>query len=87
MSLIMHRCTNCGHPDYRRHRNDDGTLGRCDCGCRCTPGPSELAPTWDTAGRRVESIAEPGTKAGRSNGIKTCGCDDCKALFTKLTAA
>lgn len=87
MSLIMHRCTDCGHPDYRRPVEGAGRRAVCDgsCSCRCTPGAPELAPTFDLAGQRVERVIKPGDKLYA--GLTMCGCKACKALYAELTGA
>ncbi len=86
MSLITHRCTNCGHPDY--WRLDRGETEHCAdsrCACRCAPGVPEVAPTFDLAGQPVERITQPGERTGF--GVRTCGCKACKALYAELTGA
>lgn len=83
MALITHLCTRCGHPDYRRDLRS-AAPGPCTCGCRCTPGAPEVRPTWDTAGRRVERIMQPGE--AMCPGVVTCRCQACKDLHTQLTA-
>lgn len=79
MSLITHRCTTCGHPDYwRLERQQD----RCpQCNCRCTPGE----PTFDLAGQPVEAITKPGAKTGF--GVSTHNCERCRELYAELTGA
>lgn len=64
----------------------------CACGCTCSLGPPETAPTWDIHCRPVERIAPPGVKLAGEGAIKggfaivTCGCADCKALYAQLTS-
>jgi hypothetical protein len=86
MSLITHRCATCGHPDFWRLALTSNERCPADrCGCRCTPGEPELAPTFDLAGRPVERITEPSKRTGF--GVTTCSCDACKALYAELTGA
>jgi hypothetical protein len=82
MSLITHRCRNCGHPDY--WRGEAQTCPNRGCSCRCTPGPPEVTPTFDLAGQLVERMLEPGSKL---SGSRTCDCAACKALYAELTGA
>lgn len=87
MSLITHRCTNCGHPDFRRLAKTQGKE-ICDdagCGCRCIPGAPELVPTYGLDGQPVEKIVAPGAKTGF--GVATHDCKACKALYAELTGA
>lgn len=79
MALIIHRCA-CGHPDFFHLP----TAHPCtNCTCRALrPGPSELLPTFDSAGQPVETVTEPGAAWG--GGGKTCGCDDCRNLYTQM---
>lgn len=83
MSLITHRCTRCGHPDYWRQAAN----GPCSCGCACQPGEPEVRPTWDVASQRVQRIVKPGEKLGHGlAAIRLCGCKDCKALYEQQKA-
>jgi hypothetical protein len=95
MSLITHRCTKCGHPDFwqlgskldpNRCPGKQWGLGCRVCGRECTPGAPELVDTFDNTGKRVEQIVKPGDPAMRFD-IKTCGCDACVALYDELTGA
>lgn len=84
MSLITHRCTKCGHPDYWRSSTSGGCPGSCYCRT-CTPGAPELVPTFDLAARPVEKITPPGVKTGF--GVATHDCAACRALYDELTGA
>lgn len=84
MALIAHLCTRCAHPDIWRLPKTQCGNGPCSCQ-RCTPGPPQLRPTYDQAGRKVERIIKPGDDL--HPGVHTCGCAQCKALYEQLTAA
>lgn len=84
MSLITHRCTNCGHPDYWRLAKS-GNKEICECGCRCTPGEPELAQTFGLDGQPIERVIKPGDKL--TQGVPTHACAACKAKYDELTGA
>ena len=84
MSYIAHRCTKCGHPDSWRRATITGPEN-CSCGCRCTPGGSEVLPTWKPNGQPSEEVVPPGDRERLT--FPTCGCDSCKALHKQLTTA
>jgi hypothetical protein len=82
MSLIVHRC-DCGHVDIF-HTGPQCCAGRCRAGTHNPKyGPPEVIPTWNQAtGKRVEEIAEPGTKhAGFGIPLQLCGCDACREVY------
>lgn len=85
MSLITHRCTECGHPDFWRLGRPGELANQCsECGCRCAPGQPEVIPTFNLASQPVERIVPPGKPL--TAGVPTCGCAACKALHKQLTA-
>ena len=86
MSLITHRCTDCGHPDYWRLTRMGENKANCPadgCTCRCVPGAPQVVPTFDLAGRPVERVIKPGQPL--YTGVPTHNCDACKALYDELT--
>ncbi|KDN83450.1 hypothetical protein [Kitasatospora cheerisanensis] len=94
MAYIGHRCA-CGHLDVH-HRADSASREHCEAvgGVRCGKGcrkssTSILVPTFDLAGRRIETITEPGQWIGEGAGYSraACACDDCRALHAELTGA
>jgi hypothetical protein len=85
MALIMHRCAKCGHPDYFGSTVTDTGKRMCVCGCSCRPGKSEVAPTFDQTGARVERIAAPGQRLTDTTNVIPCGCKDCQALHAEFT--
>ena len=94
MAYIGHRC-GCGHTDLNHSRDAKKALctangGRsCGRGCRTNP-KSQVLPTWDHKGRPVERVVPPGeglaTPTG-NDGVRTCNCDSCKALYAELAPA
>lgn len=93
--FIGHRC-GCGHMDIH-HTVPKDPNGRRSCtakagtscgrGCRKNPR-SEVAPTFDCGGRRIERIVPPGERLaseGSSGTVATCDCDACQALYAELT--
>lgn len=92
MSLIIHRCTECGDPDFwhRDHQSSEPTV--CDglmCGShRFTGGPSELLPTYSDSGP-VTSIVTPGStwRGFGQKPVHACGCEKCKALHAEARGA
>lgn len=89
MSLIIHRCIVCEHPDIF-HRGTDCSYSQCHMG-RHKPqwGEPEILPTWkQETGEPVELIAEPGS-IFRGFGLMPadlCGCDACVALWGRSVA-
>ncbi|WP_055696530.1 hypothetical protein [Streptomyces silaceus] len=97
MAYIGHRC-DCGHSDLQ-HAEDgtSTTLGRCaaEYGVTCsrTCGPlnqSEVIPTFDCKGNRVERVIVPGEGLPSESGasiVKTCPCESCTALHEQVASA
>lgn len=88
MSLIIHRCSTCGHADIF-HNSNQCCAGHCSSGVHVPRyGEPELIPTRSQeTGELVEEIAEPGSKS-TSFGVlplELCGCDACTALYRELT--
>lgn len=92
MSLIVHRCTECGHPDIF-HRGNECSYAQCHVGRmgRHEPqwGEPEVLPTWRAeTGELVEQLAEPGS-VFRGFGLvpeELCGCEECRALWRSAAA-
>jgi hypothetical protein len=92
MSVIVHRCSVCGHPDYWARggtipagRRVDGKAVGADqirrCCTRATFGDPEIAPTWDADGQLETALIAPGEPA--PGGARACACDDCRALYER----
>lgn len=94
MSLIIHRCTACEHPDLFHNDTTDGNHESCSYGgCSARKhefGPPEVIPSWssDIKGRSelIEEIAEPGTGI-QGYPRKTCDCTPCRELYDRLSFA
>lgn len=89
MSLIIHRCVVCAHPD---HWHDDTTdrccWGHCQTGRHwLSPGPSEVLTTYTPHGDTVTRMEPPGSAfPGFGRGVvRLCGCTRCHALYASLT--
>jgi hypothetical protein len=90
MSLIIHRCAVCAHPDIYH----DGDRARSCCWTQChigphvmLPAPSELLTTYTPDGAAVARIEPPGTAFrgfGRGT-VDLCGCANCEALYASVT--
>lgn len=90
MSVIIHRCPDCGHKDLEHPDVPNGKNTCChgNCGCRAPrrtvaeSNPSEVIPTFNLDNSVNPIITTPGTAF---HGIvRTCACTDCKALCDKL---
>jgi hypothetical protein len=90
MSLLIHRCTHCGHPDYF-HKGSVGncSYGGCEKHCarpQLDPEP-EVIPTFKWDGRRsveVLEITPPGSGWGPANmPVKLCSCDRCWEVYNE----
>lgn len=87
MSLIVHRCIPCGHPDIF-HRNGECSYAQCHVGPRGRHEPQwgspEVLPTWRNGdGAPVDELVEPGSTF-RGFGqvpVELCGCDSCAAIY------
>lgn len=91
MSLIIHRCTKCEHPDiFHNPRDNSCSHNQCRHG-RHVPdwAEPEVLPTWRSdTGEPVEVVVEPGSTF-RGFGLvpqELCGCDDCRALWRSVAA-
>lgn len=90
MSVVIHRCKTCQHPDYYHN------LGSRECSynwcgqARHTfaPGPSEVIPTFDKRGQVQPVMHAPGTVMHQwGYGARPlCDCDSC-VLLAERTAA
>jgi hypothetical protein len=102
MSLIIHRCTTCGQPDYWHDAGGRRTAGdqvdgekvpaqrRRSCCRRSNWGPPETAPRWSTATyERITEVLQPGLVAAGVgvSAATSCNCDDCWALYRELTGS
>jgi len=89
MSLIIHRCTTCQHPDiwHGAHHEHICCFGHCRYGRHdAIPGPSERLGTYTPDGRAVTRLEPPGTRfAGFGRGtVNLCGCSQCWTLYARL---
>lgn len=89
MSLLVHRCTRCQHPDvwgFSYHGECSyGGCRTCSHG-RCTPDPEPvvLLTRHAATGEPNDVLVTPGGrwKTG-GNGIKTCDCGRCRQVFAE----
>ena len=81
---IIHRCE-CGYPEeYHPHVKAWTPWCKIDKAV-IRQQPSELIPTFDTAGRVVEDVTEPGTIwPGGHPKITTCACEACWNLYRAM---
>jgi len=90
MSLFAHTCTVCGHSDLQhivRSRTSEVDCGHGGCPCKRLDamGPSELIPTFDSDGRRVERVLRPGERfGGGMPSLSACACDECQLAYADL---
>lgn len=87
MSLIIHRCTICGHPDHWHGTDHTCCYGHCRFGRHdVRTGPSEAFTTYTPDGVTVARIEQPGTafRAFGRGAIDLCGCPSCRALYASL---
>jgi len=90
MSMIIHRCTTCQHPDQFHQSTEDGNHDGC-CYSLCealrhTFGPPELIPTWGADSQPQEDVIPPGTRV-RGYPHKTCDCTPCREFYDQLAYA
>lgn len=83
MSMIVHRCTVCDHPDIFK-RGNVCSHNQCKKGQhRPSYGPPEVIPTFDPLGAPIASITPPGSMW---NGWQElCGCEACRVLYDSLS--
>lgn len=92
MSMISHRCSKCGHLDIHGHNArgehipcSQGNCRVCTNGRHCDYGVPELVDTFDLKGNVQQDIIQPGQ--GHFQGIRPCGCADCRGLYESLATA
>lgn len=79
MSLLIHRCRSCGHPDYAHGYAPDCSYGNCRCTPDFDPEPERI-PTFHPTTHQVDDRpVEPG-KVWHQN-LKQCACDRCCELL------
>jgi hypothetical protein len=90
MTMIAHRCKNCGHLDIHGHGTrqvrkpcSQGYCRTCPPTRPCDYGTPEVLDTFDGAGNVQDSWIPPGS--GEPRGIETCGCGACAELYEVLT--
>lgn len=88
MTLIIHRCTVCAHPDLFHGTGNRCSHGTCGHGRHpLTPGPSEPLMTYGPTGAVITTLVQPGrrfTGFGRAP-ITTCSCADCWDVYRSIT--
>lgn len=88
MSLIIHRCDLCQHPDIWHDRlGDTCCFGQCRYGRHhLVAGPPEKLTTYTPDGAAVTRIEQPGNAfAGFGRGtVPLCGCVLCRSLYGSL---
>lgn len=100
MSILIHRCTRCGHPDIfagcRDWSNVVPQTRAADCshrwcrtcvgvGCVYDPEPEEI-PTWDSKTGALEPLRTPGSRMNSGGSVvPLCDCEECHAAYTAIT--
>jgi hypothetical protein len=92
MSVIVHRCRECGHNDLEHneqpYKGRTCSLGWCTCSqvkAQVVTSPSEVIPSWSADdGSLITKAHEPGSKVhlGGPVTVALCGCAACVAVFT-----
>ena len=88
MSLIIHRCQECEHPDIF-HNGSNCCAGHCRLHVPVYREPEVMQTKLMHGKAVVEEIAQPGTKFTGFGALPLdlCGCDQCVALYNELTGA
>jgi hypothetical protein len=90
MSMIIHRCTVCQHPDQFHSSTDDENHQGCSYGACSAPkhtfGPSEVIPTWGPDGALQEAVIQPGSRV-QGYQHRMCDCTPCRELYDQLAFA
>jgi hypothetical protein len=104
MSVIVHRCTVCGHADVMTI--DQGVVdspianGRVGCGqpgccghrqhayspTSCKWGEPQIMRTFNPDMTENFQVIEPGRSAFGVPQTNSCSCDDCMALYGRVTS-
>lgn len=84
MSMLVHRCTDCGHLE-QWHRGSQCSFGWCRCrAANASPEP-EVIPTFYVGSRdTVPGMHAPGTKPFGQDYASTCACDACQQEYARL---
>lgn len=89
MSMIIHRCTTCQHPDQFHNSTDNGNHEGCSYGaCEARKhefGPPEVIPAWKPDGTPDETVIPPGTRI-QGYPMPTCDCTPCRELYDRVAA-
>lgn len=95
MSLIIHRCPDCGHNDLQ-HAENPGAKKSCSfdwCPCHrsrrsvVAENPSEVIPTYDVNTKElIEAVTPPGEYAPGGPPTRLCACPSCVALHSEVAA-
>jgi hypothetical protein len=93
--IIVHRCTECRHPDVWGKRDPHPVLGlagglptNCGQGChpRCSWNPQpETMPRHNQTGQPVAEVLPPGSQARWVTAEATHDCPACRQLYDQLT--
>lgn len=90
MSLIIHRCINCHHPNQFHLSVDDDNISACShdwCDTKMHRfGPPEVIPTWGPDSALQEHVIRPGSRV-QGYPHKTCDCTACRDLYDLLSHA
>lgn len=86
MSMIIHRCTSCTHPE-EWHSSADCMFGFCRCS-KVDPGEPEVIPTFYVGSQdQVPTLHAPGSMPFGERyhpGTRTCACDACQQEYARL---
>ena len=83
---IIHRCDKCGYPEEYHHPHVRAMEPWCAVDrAVIKQQPSELIPTFDTAGRLVEDVTKPGDIwPGGKPTVTTCDCESCWEYYRTI---
>ena len=87
MTLIVHRCTHCHHPDVHHTGPHECSWGHCRTGPHdFAPGTSEVLMTYGPTGDVITTVACPGEPYGDFGrfSFRPCACDDCWDLYRAI---
>lgn len=95
MTLLIHRCRECGHAD---HEHDEQSYkGRpCSYGyCTCSNvqadvrrEPTVAIPRFGDDRQPIAHVAKPGSRLvenPQAGVVWACGCDSCHAAYAQMT--
>ena len=94
MSILIHRCDECGHSHHEHdqtvHKGRSCSFGWCPCSkvLAGVVSPPELVPTFDgETNKEQDRVIEPGQKIGSPFfNVRACSCSPCREAYDALMA-